>query len=224
MPLDFDCTHCRRRIRAPEELAGKKAKCPQCQQVVDVPEPVYQAEEIAPPPAPPGAPFDAEAGETAGERRPCPMCGEQILVSALKCRFCGSVFDAALAASAPMSEGVRRAVLDDLGKLSRTWMWVGVLVGLGSLFVMLDPALRNEERAVQVVVIVITLGIAACWIVCAMGASRRQTWAVYAGLALSYVLLLLIVLNGCRGFLLALLVIYGLQIGHRVVGKMSRID
>ncbi len=29
-------------------------------------------------------------------RRPCPMCGETILASAVKCRFCGEVFDAML--------------------------------------------------------------------------------------------------------------------------------
>lgn len=29
-------------------------------------------------------------------RRPCPACGEMIVLSALKCRFCGEVFDPAL--------------------------------------------------------------------------------------------------------------------------------
>jgi hypothetical protein len=42
------------------------------------------------------------AGTAAGEdspieaRRPCPMCGETILASAIKCRFCGEVFDPVL--------------------------------------------------------------------------------------------------------------------------------
>src|SRR5262249_4537250 len=37
-------------------------------------------------------------GGAGGEeqRRPCPMCGEMILVSAVKCRFCGEIFDPAL--------------------------------------------------------------------------------------------------------------------------------
>jgi predicted RNA-binding Zn-ribbon protein involved in translation (DUF1610 family) len=29
-------------------------------------------------------------------RRPCPMCGETILATAVKCRFCGEVFDPVL--------------------------------------------------------------------------------------------------------------------------------
>jgi predicted RNA-binding Zn-ribbon protein involved in translation (DUF1610 family) len=29
-------------------------------------------------------------------RRPCPMCGEMILTTAAKCRFCGEVFDSTL--------------------------------------------------------------------------------------------------------------------------------
>jgi hypothetical protein len=41
----------------------------------------------APPPA------DESAIES---RRPCPECGEMILSSAIKCRFCGEIFDAVL--------------------------------------------------------------------------------------------------------------------------------
>ena len=29
-------------------------------------------------------------------RRPCPMCGEMIVATAAKCRFCGEVFDPTL--------------------------------------------------------------------------------------------------------------------------------
>jgi len=31
---------------------------------------------------------------TPGDRKPCPVCGEQIAAAARKCRFCGEVFDA----------------------------------------------------------------------------------------------------------------------------------
>jgi predicted RNA-binding Zn-ribbon protein involved in translation (DUF1610 family) len=38
----------------------------------------------------------ANAASETEARRPCPMCGETILASAAKCRFCGEVFDAVL--------------------------------------------------------------------------------------------------------------------------------
>jgi predicted RNA-binding Zn-ribbon protein involved in translation (DUF1610 family) len=45
-------------------------------------------------PAPARAP--APAGPVGEPRRPCPMCGEMILASAVKCRYCGEVFDPTL--------------------------------------------------------------------------------------------------------------------------------
>ena len=37
MTLKFSCPHCRKGIRVKHELAGKKAKCPACQQVLTIP-------------------------------------------------------------------------------------------------------------------------------------------------------------------------------------------
>src|SRR5438093_7627339 len=37
MTLKFSCPHCRKASRVKEELAGKKAKCPACQQVLTIP-------------------------------------------------------------------------------------------------------------------------------------------------------------------------------------------
>ena len=42
------------------------------------------------------SPAPAAAGSSIESRRPCPTCGEMILSSAAKCRFCGEVFDAVL--------------------------------------------------------------------------------------------------------------------------------
>jgi predicted RNA-binding Zn-ribbon protein involved in translation (DUF1610 family) len=41
------------------------------------------------------APAPGESSQVE-PRRPCPMCGETILASAVKCRFCGEVFDPVL--------------------------------------------------------------------------------------------------------------------------------
>jgi predicted RNA-binding Zn-ribbon protein involved in translation (DUF1610 family) len=77
----------------------------------------------------PGADSQVEA------RRPCPMCGETILASAVKCRFCGEVFDSVLKKgkgkksgkrSSRRSSGANPAAVRDLG--------VGILltaVGIG---------------------------------------------------------------------------------------------
>jgi hypothetical protein len=74
-------------------------KCPYCQTHLQVPEPVaepevpIQAEEL------PGDTYAMQpptTTPTANDRRPCPMCGEMIKLDAVKCRFCGEVFDRTL--------------------------------------------------------------------------------------------------------------------------------
>ncbi len=37
MPLEVQCPHCQKRLRAPDNLAGKKTKCPQCRQALVLP-------------------------------------------------------------------------------------------------------------------------------------------------------------------------------------------
>ena len=39
MPIDFQCNQCQHTLRVPEESVGKKARCPQCGQVQDIPTP-----------------------------------------------------------------------------------------------------------------------------------------------------------------------------------------
>jgi hypothetical protein len=51
---------------------------------VDGPEPVWDAEVV-----------ESSAAEPE-IRRPCPACGEMIIASAAKCRFCGEIFDEVL--------------------------------------------------------------------------------------------------------------------------------
>jgi hypothetical protein len=68
MPITFSCT-CGKTLRVPDEHAGRRAKCPACSAVVNVPkpepEPVFEVVEDAPPPVgtAPGAPPAAKPVE-----------------------------------------------------------------------------------------------------------------------------------------------------------------
>jgi predicted RNA-binding Zn-ribbon protein involved in translation (DUF1610 family) len=105
MPIPFSCIHCGKKLKAPDDAAGKKVRCPACLTVMAVPRQVYDAEEIDEPPevqavysfqekTPPKTKLpDEEEEEKKPDRRPCPMCGEMILRQAVKCRYCGEVFD-----------------------------------------------------------------------------------------------------------------------------------
>jgi predicted RNA-binding Zn-ribbon protein involved in translation (DUF1610 family) len=103
VPIKVSCPSCKAAFKAPDNAAGKKAKCPQCNGPIEIPfpEPVggLLDAEVAP-----DWGFDDEDFEVAApfkspeaeERKPCPMCGEMIAREAVKCRYCGEVFDPAL--------------------------------------------------------------------------------------------------------------------------------
>jgi predicted RNA-binding Zn-ribbon protein involved in translation (DUF1610 family) len=113
MSISFQCPQCDKKLKAPDTAAGRSSNCPRCNAVVTCPEPVFEAEVVVTKPraaAPSGFdPFadlddgnpyamadqsSAEGGDSR-ERRPCPMCGEKIIATAAKCRFCGEVFEPA---------------------------------------------------------------------------------------------------------------------------------
>lgn len=99
MPIIVKCCDCGKALKAPEALAGKKAKCPDCGAVVLVP---ALAGQIGSSESRPEATFDEIADDSAGstgddtERKPCPMCGELIAETAVKCRFCGETLSSPL--------------------------------------------------------------------------------------------------------------------------------
>jgi predicted RNA-binding Zn-ribbon protein involved in translation (DUF1610 family) len=119
MPINMACPSCGKTLAAPDTAAGKRAKCPGCGQVMVVPAAVQQAEEIGAPsppssPQPPAesaegwlndlsapsqTPQTIVTGPGGEQRRPCPECGELIVATAVKCRFCGAVFDSRLRGS-----------------------------------------------------------------------------------------------------------------------------
>lgn len=99
MPIQFSCPSCGKSLKAPETSAGQMAKCPYCQTHLQVPEPVAEADVPVQAEAVPEDTYAMQspaATPTEDDRRPCPMCGEMIKPNAVKCRFCGEVFDETL--------------------------------------------------------------------------------------------------------------------------------
>jgi predicted RNA-binding Zn-ribbon protein involved in translation (DUF1610 family) len=109
--IQVACPSCSAVLKTAESYAGKRAKCPKCGAVVQIPElpkpePEPEEEEILEPELTGGMldfsdedyQLEAPAAEPpkGEERKPCPMCGELIAASAVKCRHCGEIFDPTL--------------------------------------------------------------------------------------------------------------------------------
>lgn len=133
MAMALICTGCGQSLSVPETSAGRLISCPYCGTVMDPPQappPASQQQELLEPevlPESASSPFGGSAGapggapnvpqralEDAGDRRPCPMCGELINTAALKCRFCGEIFDPELKKAQKASQGDTAGPDDDL--------------------------------------------------------------------------------------------------------------
>jgi hypothetical protein len=222
-----------------------------------IPEPVHDAEEVvnpldpqtgssAPPSADPVGP-SGESGDYAlasepesaappealsdldENRSPCPMCGEMIMTTAVKCRFCGEVFDASLRGS-PLVAGPEafdpevvmwfRAEIYGLGGL---WIFIGILAVIAGIFVAGARSLPDVVRGLGVYLFLsgcgfIVLGIFTC---------LKQMWAVYVGLGVSYLFVLVHLVQVSQGACGAVcsigLLAIGIFLAHRTIndaGKM----
>ena len=109
--IEAECPDCGNVVKAPESAAGGTARCAACGAAVPIAEPVYDAEvvldsrdlddfdraaeaEQRDEGAWPEAPRPPEPN--GKHRRPCPMCGEMIVAGAVRCRYCGEVFEPSL--------------------------------------------------------------------------------------------------------------------------------
>jgi hypothetical protein len=91
MPIPFTCPHCHKRVKAPDQMAGKSALCPGCKKQITIPKPTAALFNDAP------APEDVEAAAAAAladEPKKeevaaaktidfnCPFCDELVHLSA----------------------------------------------------------------------------------------------------------------------------------------------
>jgi predicted RNA-binding Zn-ribbon protein involved in translation (DUF1610 family) len=110
MAIQVTCPSCQGKFNAPDNAAGKRAKCPTCGSAIQIPTPA-PVEEILEAEALPASPYSDEDFEVEApaalpatpDTKPCPMCGETIQKSALKCRHCGEIFDPLLRAQTKKS-------------------------------------------------------------------------------------------------------------------------
>jgi len=74
MAIEFECPNCRTHIRTPDEAAGKKARCPKCQQISPVPLssslPSASSFPAAPAPAPKSVPQANPFGDVTASNAP----------------------------------------------------------------------------------------------------------------------------------------------------------
>lgn len=136
MPIKVNCSSCGDQFKAPDNAAGKRTKCPTCGSPIEIPtssasEEIFEAEP-APPPQFTDEDFELEpppelpAGES---RKPCPMCGEMIQPEAVKCRYCGEIFDPVL----KKKQQKATAVEDDVDMSTGDWALAVLCSGIGCI-------------------------------------------------------------------------------------------
>jgi predicted RNA-binding Zn-ribbon protein involved in translation (DUF1610 family) len=231
MSISFQCPQCGKKLKAPDNAAGKSSTCPGCGNKVTCPEPVYDAEvvemELTPekpkgfdpfadldddkPYGVAGTPPDAQSSDD--NRRPCPMCGEMIVATAAKCRYCGEVFDETIRRSgkAKSGKGKKKALLRSIAQYQRYLLiciliqilaWIAYFIS----FVALKPDPNNLSGSAFAVIglfflVLLVAGLAATVFAFMLTMKLSNVWVA--------ILVLLLSLVPCAG-LIALLVINGI--------------
>jgi predicted RNA-binding Zn-ribbon protein involved in translation (DUF1610 family) len=177
MAISFACPRCGKKLKAPDNAVGQTSRCPGCGTPVTCPEPIYEAEVVddalAGEPAPyvdlagkggyglagpgPGVPAAAE-GQPAEARRPCPMCGEMIVASAAKCRYCGEIFDPALKKARTRGMRNRWRGDDELSGIDIALAVIPFCTGIGCI-VGLIYAIQGKPKGGKMLGLSIAMGI-----------------------------------------------------------------
>ena len=61
MPIEFNCQHCNKRLKVSDQSAGKRAKCPQCQNIMSIPAAGAGFSAAPAPPVAPSPPANKQA-------------------------------------------------------------------------------------------------------------------------------------------------------------------
>ena len=146
MSIRVECEACGKVLNARDEAAGKKAKCPDCGNVLQIPDQDVVDAETDDQDAY-GSASSYDDGNELDNKRPCPACGEEIKKKAAKCRFCGEMFDANLKRRSNSKRGGNFPTAD-LGKRFLGALADGVagLVFVGPGIAMGVAAFGNEKQ------------------------------------------------------------------------------
>lgn len=239
MSITVACSACGKTLKAPDSAAGKRAKCPQCSATVEVPEPIYDADEFAVT-AGDASGADEFAGDDFGDitefddideyagpaitdavdRRPCPMCGEEIAVQAIKCRFCGEVFDRTKPGSGRIDADLVKRFRREVHGLGGFWVFISVACAIVVIVLIVRGV--GGGAAIQGPALGVIVALVFLWGVIGVGTCMKKMWALYTGLAVSYVSLIgnLIALNLCGIAVLALVIVQA----HRALGWAKKME
>ena len=242
MPIEVKCSNCGKGLKAPDSMAGKKAKCPGCGSIVVVSQPmeeILDAEIIEPTPAPLTSnlgsllddelayrvaepdPVPADQGRLE-ERRPCPACGEMIVSSAAKCRFCGEIFDSNLRKkSQDVSSEAIKKFRREMHGLGGFWIFIGALATFAAIMLAaVEPPAGVDPSDLQAIGSAVFFVLGSAWVVLGIFTCLKKMWAVYVGLGISYLSLLgnLVNLNIC-GLVIVIVVIIQ---AHRCISAASK--
>jgi predicted RNA-binding Zn-ribbon protein involved in translation (DUF1610 family) len=117
-----------------DTAAGKRAKCPKCGGPIEIPAAPEEVFEAEPPLLGGLSDYEMEAGPvTLNDRKPCPACGEMIVRDAVKCRYCGEIFDPAL--KKQEQKRVKRQAVAAEGEDMTTGDWAVAIIcsGIGCI-------------------------------------------------------------------------------------------
>ena len=132
MSISVSCDSCGKQLKVKDDAAGKRVKCPGCGKAVQIP----QSDDVMDAEADDDNPFaggDISSDGPDYDRKPCPACGEMIVNTAAKCRFCGEIFDATLKKSSKAQSGKSGGNATDAAMTTGDWVVAILCSGIGCI-------------------------------------------------------------------------------------------